>query len=99
MRLVKFVEAWRHAERGKKQWVNSRWRLLVILATMVGVVLVREYLENKYLAEFALTPVPVYLVLDKVVYWFLVGIVFGAAASWLMHEGELAIAIWKSLRQ
>ncbi len=97
-KLTHFMEAWRHADKKKRDWINPKWRLLVILATMAGVLLVREYLENKYLAEFSLTPFPVYIVLDKVLYWFLTGIVVGAAAAWLMHEGELAIGLWKALR-
>lgn len=98
-KLAHFMETYRHVDKGKREWVNSRWRLFVILLTIVGVLLIREYLETKYLLEFALTAVPVYLVLDKVMYWLLVGVVIGAAAAWLMHEGELAIAIWKALRK
>lgn len=97
-KLTHFVEAWRHAERSKREWISPKWRLAVIIATITGVFWVRDYLEEKYLAEFTLTAVPVFLVLDKVMYWFLAGIVVGAAASWLMHEGELAIAIWKALK-
>lgn len=97
-KLTHFVEAWRHADRKKREWIHPPWRLAVILATILGVFVVREYLENKYLAEFALTAVPVFLVLDKVMYWFLTGIIVGAAAAWLMHEGELALAIWNALR-
>ena len=97
-KLAHFVDAWKVAGNARKHWFNAKWRLLVVLLLIASALLVRDYLEDKYVAEFAATTVPVYLVLDKVFYWFLVGVVFGGAAAALMFEGEFAIGIWKSLK-
>jgi|GEM_PF-1751145 len=96
-KLGRFAKVYRHADKQRQPWFNAKWRLLVILATMISALLIRDYLEGKYLAEFVATSVPVFLVLDKVIYWFLVGIIFGAMAMWLMFEGEFAIGLYKSL--
>lgn len=96
-KLARFVEAWRHENRMRAPWFNAKWRLLVVLLLVSSVLFIRDYLEGKYIAEFAATPVPVYLVLDKVMYWLLVGVVLGGAAVSLMFEGEFAIGLWKSM--
>lgn len=97
-RIHHFLAAYKQTHFNRAFWVSPKWRLFVVLGVMASMFLVQDYLQQKYLAEFAESPIA-YIALDKVMYWFGVGIVVGAAAMFLMFEGEFAIGIWNQLRR
>ncbi len=97
-RIHHFLAAYKQTHFNRAFWVNPKWRLFVVLAVMASMFLVQDYLTGKYLAEFKDSPLA-YLALDKAMYWFGVGIVVGAAAMFLMFEGEFAIGVWNQLKR
>lgn len=99
MRLVKnagkLFSYYSEAGRHRAKWQSGVWRVFVVLLLVAGMFLVKEYLENKYLAEFSQDPLS-FLVLDKVMYWFSVGVILGAFAMAVMFEGEFVIGLWRN---
>ncbi len=96
-RFHNFLKAYKQTHFHRSFLVSPKWRLFVVLLVLATMLVVQEYLENKYLTEFEQSPLA-YAVLDKALYWFAVGIVVGAAAIFLMFEGEFAIGVWKRMR-
>ncbi len=97
-RIGNFLKSYKQTHFSRSFWVSPKWRLFIVLAVMATMLLTKDYLENKYLAEFDQNPLA-YAVLDKSIYWFGVGIVVGAAAIFLMFEGEFAIGVWRHARR
>ena len=98
IRKLKNVFAhYKHANMYRRNFTSLKWRAFIALLLVAVMMLVRDYLSAKYLAEFSQNPL-MYLVLDKVYYWFIAGTMLGIAFSWLLYEGEFAIAIWKLAR-
>jgi hypothetical protein len=97
-RIHHFLAAYKQTHFNRAFWVSPKWRLFVVLLVIATMFLVQDYLTGKYLAEFKESPLA-FEALDKVMYWFGVGIVVGAAALFLMFEGEFAIGMWNHLRR
>jgi len=97
-KLKKFAGYYGAANRSRAQHSSGKWRILVVLLLISTILVVKDYLTDKYIAEFAENPIA-YLVLDKVLYWFVSGIMIGIAFSWLMFEGEFMIAVWRIGKQ
>ncbi|OIO26153.1 hypothetical protein AUJ14_02500 [Candidatus Micrarchaeota archaeon CG1_02_55_22] len=97
-KLKKFAGYYGEANRARTQHSSGKWRILVVLLLISTILVVKDYLSDKYIAEFAENPIA-YLVLDKVLYWFVSGIMVGIAFSWLMFEGEFMIAVWRIGKQ
>ncbi len=93
-RVKNLLAYYKHANVNRRNLTSLKWRVLVVLLLIVVMVVVREHLTGKYLAEFSANPLA-YLVLDKVYYWFVAGVIIGIGFSWLLYEGEFVIALYK----
>jgi len=74
---------------------DVRWRLLFVGVALVGVFLVRDYLDGKYYAAFSTPALGVFVLADKLFYWFMTGFFFGIIALALLYEGELMAGLWR----
>lgn len=94
-RVKNVLSMYRHANHARNATSNVKWRVLMVLLLVASILVIREYVTNKYAAEM---PNPAYLsviVADKVVYWLVVGVMIGIMFAWLMNEGEMLISLWK----
>lgn len=93
-KLKNFLGLYRHANQHRRTLTSLKWRAFAVLLLISFMLVIKEYLTQKYLAEFAENPLA-YLILDKVYYWFIAGTIIGIAFSWLLYEGEFVIGVWK----
>ena len=77
-----------------------KWRIFVILVSIILLLYVNDYLHDKY-STYAMTaghPEP-FLISEKLFYWFVTGFMFGIIVISVMFEGEFLLGLRKWIRE
>lgn len=80
--------------------MNFKWRLLVVLLSIIWILWANDYLQAKYFGV-AFTqghPEP-FVVSEKIFYWFITGFLSGILAFAIMLEGEFILSTRSILRK
>ncbi len=93
-RVHRFLALYQSSQRERLAWFSARWRLFICLLLACAILLTYGYLQGKYFAVSTAYQ-PVFIVSEKLFYWFIVGLFFGLAAMFLVTEGEHALGLWK----
>jgi len=77
---------------------NWQWRLFVVLVAVAAMLVVNDYLTGKYSQVFQSDSLGVFVLSDKLFYWFATGFLCGVLALTMMNEGEVFSALWRVAR-
>lgn len=91
------------AHKRRMNYFNLKWRLFVILLAVASILVVNDYVHDKYALAVVYNVDPQggglnpagYTLAGKMFDWFMTGVLFGIVALGVLNEGEYVIALRK----